>query len=51
MLGSPEFSQISSNAWAADMDADDVCIHVVSPTPVFFSYDRDPAEAAVISRA
>jgi aminocarboxymuconate-semialdehyde decarboxylase len=32
------------------MDDDNVELQVVSPTPVFFSYDRDPVEAAAIAR-
>ena len=34
----------------ADMDADGVDMQVVSPTPVFFSYDRPGAEAAKVAR-
>jgi len=55
MLGSAEFRPLRSNAWAAEerlaaMDADGVDVQVVSPTPVFFSYARDPKEAAKVSR-
>jgi aminocarboxymuconate-semialdehyde decarboxylase len=55
MLGAKEFRRISSNAWdaelrLADMDVDNVSFQVVSPTPVFFSYHRDPVEAAAIAR-
>ena len=49
MLGDREFRRITDQCWdpevrAADMDADGVDAQVVSPTPVFFSYDRSPAE-------
>lgn len=55
MIGSREFRRITSSAWAADvrladMDADDVELQVVSPTPVFFGYDAAPADAAAIAR-
>lgn len=55
MLGSREFRTIAANAWdaetrLADMDADGVEAQVMSPTPVFFSYDRDPKESAAIAR-
>ncbi|NEN77153.1 amidohydrolase family protein [Nocardioides zeae] len=55
MIGSREFRKIDSTAWSAerrlaDMDADGVDLQVVSPTPVFFSYDREPGEAAAIAR-
>jgi aminocarboxymuconate-semialdehyde decarboxylase len=55
MIGSREFRRINSTAWnadlrLADMDADEVELQVLSPTPVFFSYDRDPRDAAAIAR-
>ncbi|MGW6273777.1 amidohydrolase family protein [Streptomyces sp. NPDC055060] len=55
MLGSRAFRTIASNAWdtgtrLAEMDADGVEAQVMSPTPVFFSYDRDPKESAAIAR-
>ncbi|ROO86033.1 aminocarboxymuconate-semialdehyde decarboxylase [Actinocorallia herbida] len=55
MVGSKEFRRITAEAWdpevrLADMDADDVAVQVVSPTPVFFSYGDDPADAAKVSR-
>ncbi len=55
MTGSREFRRINSTAWdaevrLADMDADGVETQVLSPTPVFFSYDRDPADATAIAR-
>ncbi|MER7928720.1 amidohydrolase family protein [Streptomyces sp. NPDC096057] len=55
MIGSREFRKVTANAWdvdtrLAEMDADGVEAQVMSPTPVFFSYDRDPAESAAIAR-
>lgn len=55
MVGSREFRRIQSDCWdaqvrLADMDADGVDAQVVSPTPVFFSYDAAPGEAARIAR-
>ncbi|MFZ8909659.1 MAG: amidohydrolase family protein [Candidatus Nanopelagicales bacterium] len=35
---------------AADMDADGVDAQVVSPTPVFFTYDRPAPQAAAVAR-
>jgi aminocarboxymuconate-semialdehyde decarboxylase len=54
MLGSKEFRRIGAPCWdtearLADMDADIVQAQVVSPTPVFFSYGRSPAEATRIA--
>lgn len=51
MVGSTEFRPIGAACWDAptrlsDMDADGIDVQVISPTPVFFSYDR-PAEQAV----
>src|SRR5688572_10655329 len=51
MLGDNEFRAIGEQAWDSftrltDMREDGVDVQVVSPTPVFFSYDR-PAEQAV----
>lgn len=51
MVGDVEFRRVGPQAWdpatrLADMDADGVDLQVVSPTPVFFSYDR-PAEQAI----
>ena len=51
MVGSPEFRRVQSNCWdaderLADMDADGVDVQVVSPTPVFFSYDAPGKQAA-----
>ncbi|MER7007157.1 amidohydrolase family protein [Dactylosporangium sp. NPDC000555] len=55
MIGSTEFRRIRSECWdaearLADMDADGVAVQVVSPTPVFFSYGRSPAQATRIAR-
>jgi aminocarboxymuconate-semialdehyde decarboxylase len=55
MVGSTEFRAIESNCWSADdrradMDADGVDVQVVSPTPVFFSYDRPAEHGMAISR-
>jgi aminocarboxymuconate-semialdehyde decarboxylase len=55
MLGSREFRRIDAScsdadARVADMDTDGVQIQVVSPTPVFFCYDRPVAAAADIAR-
>ena len=51
MLGDLEFRPVGSACWDAaarlsDMDADGVDVQVVSPTPLFFCYDR-PADRAV----
>ncbi|MDH6115100.1 aminocarboxymuconate-semialdehyde decarboxylase [Kitasatospora sp. MAP12-15] len=51
MVGESEFRPVGAQCWdpavrLADMDEDGVDLQVVSPTPVFFSYDR-PAEQAV----
>ena len=55
MVGSSEFRRIGADCWdaeirLADMDADGVRVQVVSPTPVFFSYDAPVGEAAKIAR-
>jgi aminocarboxymuconate-semialdehyde decarboxylase len=54
MLGESEFRRITDACWLADtrladMDADGVDIQVVSPTPVFFCYDRDRTAAAEVA--
>lgn len=54
MRGDTEFRRITSECWDAAirleaMDADGVDVQVVSPTPVFFSYDANPAEAVKIA--
>lgn len=55
MLGSREFRRITAQCWdadlrLADMDADDIDLQVVSPTPVFFNYARPADEAAKVAR-
>jgi len=55
MIGDREFRRITDQCWdpevrAADMDADGVDAQVVSPTPVFFSYERPAPEAAAVAR-
>lgn len=55
MLGESEFRRIGPDCWdasvrLADMDADGVDLQVVSPTPVFFAYDKSGAEAAKVAR-
>lgn len=54
MIGSSEFRRIDERCWSAEarlaeMDADGVDIQVVSPTPVFFSYDKPGPEAARVA--
>lgn len=55
MVGSDEFRRVQSDCWDASerlsaMDADGVAAQVVSPTPVFFSYDRPVGEAEKVAR-
>jgi hypothetical protein len=55
MVGSSEFRPIGPQTWdpavrRADMDADGVDIQVVSPTPVFFAYDRPADQAMKVAR-
>lgn len=55
MIGSHEFRRIQANCWdaeerLADMDADGVEMQVVSPTPVFFSYEQPGPEATKVAR-
>jgi aminocarboxymuconate-semialdehyde decarboxylase len=55
LLGDAEFRRIGADCWDAaarldDMDADGVDIQVVSPTPVFFAYDKSGDEAAKVAR-
>ena len=54
MLGDREFRRITDACWnadtrLADMDADGVDVQVVLPTPVFFGYDREPADGARVA--
>jgi aminocarboxymuconate-semialdehyde decarboxylase len=55
MIRDTEFRRVDSSCWdpavrAADMDTDGVERQVVSPTPVFFGYDRTPAQAVALAR-
>ncbi len=55
MVGSREFRRITDECWdparrLSDMDADGVGIQVVSPTPVFFGYERPADQAIRIAR-
>ncbi len=55
LVGDREFRRITDQCWdaevrATDMDADGVDAQVVSPTPVFFTYDRPAPEAAAVAR-
>lgn len=54
MLGDREFRRVSDACWnadtrLADMDADGIDAQVVLPTPVFFGYDREPADGARVA--
>ncbi len=54
MLGDREFRRITDACWnadvrLADMDAEGIDMQVVLPTPVFFGYDRSPADAARVA--
>lgn len=55
MLGAREFRRITAQCWdadlrLADMDALDIDVQVVSPTPVFFSYGQSPDAATKVAR-
>ncbi len=55
MVGDTEFRRIQDDCWnaetrLADMDADGVAMQVVSPTPVFFGYERSSGEAEKVAR-
>jgi aminocarboxymuconate-semialdehyde decarboxylase len=55
MIDSREFRPIGAECWdpdirLRDMDADNIDIQVVSPTPVFFNYDASPREGEKIAR-
>jgi aminocarboxymuconate-semialdehyde decarboxylase len=55
MVGSAEFRPIGPAAWdaptrLADMSTDGVDVQVISPTPLFFSYDRPAAQATKVAR-
>jgi aminocarboxymuconate-semialdehyde decarboxylase len=55
MLGDSEFRAINQQAWDSytrltDMAEDGVDVQVVSPTPVFFNYERPAAQTVKCSR-
>lgn len=55
MVGSAEFRRIGDNCWSpevrlSDMARSGVTHQVVSPTPVFFGYDRPPEQAMRVAR-
>lgn len=55
MIASREFRRLTDSAWSADtrladMAKGNVGAQVVSPTPVFFGYDRDPRQATIVAR-
>lgn len=55
MIGEREFRRIDDRCWdadvrLADMDEDGVSMQVVSPTPVFFSYEETGVVAANIAK-
>ncbi|GHJ45486.1 amidohydrolase [Catellatospora sp. TT07R-123] len=55
MVGETEFRPIGAQCWdaptrLADMAEDGVDVQVVSPTPVFFSYDRPAAQAVKVAK-
>jgi aminocarboxymuconate-semialdehyde decarboxylase len=55
MVGETEFRPVGVECWDAaarlgDMDADGVDLQVISPTPVFFCYDRPADQAAKVAR-
>jgi aminocarboxymuconate-semialdehyde decarboxylase len=55
MIRDTEFRRVDASCWdpairRADMDTDGIDRQVVSPTPVFFGYDRTPAQAVALSR-
>ncbi|HYU85633.1 MAG TPA: amidohydrolase family protein [Kribbellaceae bacterium] len=55
MVGETEFRPVGSQCWDAgvrleDMVADGIDLQVVSPTPVFFGYDRPADQAVKVAR-
>jgi aminocarboxymuconate-semialdehyde decarboxylase len=55
MVGETEFRPVTPQAWEpaarlSDMASDGVDVQVVSPTPLFFSYDRPAAQAIKVAR-
>jgi aminocarboxymuconate-semialdehyde decarboxylase len=55
MVGETEFRPVGPQAWdtgvrRTDMDADGIDLQVVSPTPVFFGYERPAGQAVRLAR-
>jgi aminocarboxymuconate-semialdehyde decarboxylase len=55
MVGEAEFRPVGAEAWdaatrLADLTADGVDLQVVSPTPLFFGYDRPARQAVAVAR-
>ncbi|MGC4939050.1 amidohydrolase family protein [Kribbella sp. DT2] len=55
MVGETEFRPVGPQAWdtgvrRTDMDADGIELQVVSPTPVFFGYERPADQATKLAR-
>ena len=55
MVDDHEWRPVKANCWDAptrlsDMDDDGIDVQVVSPTPIFFSYDRPTDQAVKVSR-
>ncbi|MDG4829123.1 amidohydrolase family protein [Solwaraspora sp. WMMD1047] len=55
MVGEAEFRPVGAECWdvdtrLAEMDADGVDVQVISPTPVFFGYDRPADQAVKVAR-
>ncbi|WP_370461420.1 amidohydrolase family protein [Micromonospora sp. Llam0] len=55
MVGQTEFRPVGPQTWdpatrLSDMDVDGVDVQVVSPTPVFFAYDRPADQAVKVAR-
>lgn len=55
MVGEREFRPVGAECWdpptrLADMGEDGIDLQVVSPTPVFFGYERPAGEAAKVAR-
>ena len=55
MVGDGEYRPIGAACWSAaerlaDMDADGIDRQVVSPTPLFFGYQRDAGEAVKVAK-
>ena len=55
MLGDSEFRRITDSSWnadtrLADMESDGIAVQVISPTPVFFEYQRPADQGLIVSR-